>query len=420
MKKMDSMERSRLLYIIQAALEYLIAILVAGSFLATLTAELGISDSLTGILSSIIALGCLFQLLSFFIRRTRVKTMVIIFSIVNQLLFMLLYVIPLPRLPDGVRIGAFVAVIITAYLIYNIILPKKTTWLMSLVEETHRGRFTANKEIVSLLVGMAYTFGMGTMVDHFRDAGNIRMAFILCALTIFGLTVLHTVVMLATLEPEQPTSARRDLRAGLKAVFGNRQVLKVALLFVMWNAANYCAIPFYGTYQIKELGFSLQLVSIISILSSIARVLVSRFWGSYADKHSFAKMLRWCFAIAALSFAAVIFTTPSNGKLLFTVYSICHAVALGGINSALINLCYDYTPVETRADALAFTQAGAGLSGFLTTLAISPLVAAIQENGNTFLGIPVYAQQVVSAIAFILTIVVVVYVSTFRSRNAVR
>ena len=160
MKKIDSKERSRLLYIIQAALEYLIAILVAGSFLATLTAELGISDSLTGILSSIIALGCLFQLLSFFIRRTRVKTMVIIFSIVNQLLFMLLYVIPLPRLPDGVRIGAFVAVIITAYLIYNIILPKNTTWLMSLVDETHRGRFTANKEIVSLLVGMAYTFGI--------------------------------------------------------------------------------------------------------------------------------------------------------------------------------------------------------------------------------------------------------------------
>ena len=139
------MSRSRLLYIIQAALEYLVAILVAGSYLATLTSELGISDSLTGILSSIISLGCLFQLFSLLIRRTRVKTMVLIFSIVNQLLFLLLYVIPLPRLPDGIRVAAFVAVIITAYLIYNIILPKKTAWLMSLVDEDQRGRFTANK-----------------------------------------------------------------------------------------------------------------------------------------------------------------------------------------------------------------------------------------------------------------------------------
>lgn len=412
------MSRSRLLYIIQAALEYLIAILVAGSYLATLTSELGISDSLTGILSSIISLGCLFQLFSLLIRRTRVKTMVLIFSIVNQLLFLLLYVIPLPRLPDGIRVAAFVAVIITAYLIYNIILPKKTAWLMSLVEEDQRGRFTANKEIVSLIVGMVYTFGMGTMVDHFRDAGNIRTAFILCAATIFGLTVLHSIVLLATVEPETGLSVSRDLRSGLKAVFGNRQVLKVALLFVLWNAASYCAIPFYGTFQIKELGFSLQLVSIITIVSSIARVLVSRFWGSYADKHSFAKMVRWCFIIAAAGFGCVIFASPANGKLLFTVYSVCHAVALGGINSALTNLCYDYTPVAHRADALAFTQAVAGLSGFVTTLTVSPLVSAIQQNGNRFLGISVYAQQVVSVIAFILTAVVTVYVSTFRSRNA--
>ncbi len=52
------------MYIFEAGPEYLISILVAGSFLATLTRELGISDGLTGILSSIISLGCLFQLLS--------------------------------------------------------------------------------------------------------------------------------------------------------------------------------------------------------------------------------------------------------------------------------------------------------------------------------------------------------------------
>ena len=50
------------MYIFEAALEYLISILVPGSFLATITKELGISDSLTGILSSVISLGCLFQL----------------------------------------------------------------------------------------------------------------------------------------------------------------------------------------------------------------------------------------------------------------------------------------------------------------------------------------------------------------------
>ena len=62
-------KRGRLLYILEAALEYLLSILVSGSFLATLTKELGMSDSLTGILSSVISLGCLFQLMSVILRR---------------------------------------------------------------------------------------------------------------------------------------------------------------------------------------------------------------------------------------------------------------------------------------------------------------------------------------------------------------
>jgi hypothetical protein len=82
-------KRSRLMCIFEAAIEYLISILVASSYLARLTKELGFSDGLTGILSNIISLGCLFQLLSLSLRRTKVKGFVIIFSIINQLLFML-------------------------------------------------------------------------------------------------------------------------------------------------------------------------------------------------------------------------------------------------------------------------------------------------------------------------------------------
>ena len=114
MNRMDPLNRSRLMYIFQAALEYLIAILVSGTYLATLTAELGISDSLTGIISSIISLGCLFQLLSFFLRKGSVKKLVLGLSIVNQLLFMLLYIIPLPAGGGSLRIAAFVVMIVLA------------------------------------------------------------------------------------------------------------------------------------------------------------------------------------------------------------------------------------------------------------------------------------------------------------------
>ena len=50
-------KRGRLMYIIEAGVEYLISILVADMYLARLTKALGIGDNITGILSSIISLG---------------------------------------------------------------------------------------------------------------------------------------------------------------------------------------------------------------------------------------------------------------------------------------------------------------------------------------------------------------------------
>ena len=105
-------------------------------------------------------------------------------SILNQLLFLILYIIPLLTGAKTFKTFAFVFAIISAYLIYNIAHPKKINWLMSLVEDNHRGIFTANKEIISLVCGMVFSFLMGAAVDYFVDKGEIRIAFIITAAVI--------------------------------------------------------------------------------------------------------------------------------------------------------------------------------------------------------------------------------------------
>ena len=61
-RQFDEYSVSRGGYILDAAFEYFQAILLAGTYLAKLTSSLGISDSLTGILSSLIALGGTFRI----------------------------------------------------------------------------------------------------------------------------------------------------------------------------------------------------------------------------------------------------------------------------------------------------------------------------------------------------------------------
>jgi len=406
-----ALERSRFLYIIEAALEYFISILVSGSYLATLTSSLGMSDSLTGIISSFISLGCLFQLLSVFLKRRRVKTIVTTLSVVNQLLFMLLFIIPLSGAGKQIKIVLFMSVIILAYLIYNSIHPLKINWLMSLVDDSQRGIFTSKKEIVSLLTGMLFSFGMGTLIDHFRYQSEMETAFILCGVTVFILTLLHTLTMAFSAEiplPEEPGRSNpiREMFGTLK----NKNVVKVTVLFVIWHMATSSATPFYGTYLIKELGFSLQFVSILSIIYSLVRASVSTFWGKFADKNSFASMVSICLCIAGAGFFVNVFTVPANGRIFYTLYYALYAVAMGGINSALTNLVFDMVEPQMRSNALALSQSVSGVIGFFTTLLMSGLVSHIQTNGNRFLGLDMYAQQVTSAAAFIFTMLSVLYV----------
>lgn len=404
-----TIKRSKLMYILEAALEYFISILVAGSYLATLTKELGFSDSLTGILSSIISLGCLFQLLSLPLRRKRVKILVLVFSILNQLLFMLLYVIPLTSFEKQTKIVLFISLIFSAYVIYNFVHPQKTNWLMSLVEDNHRGSFTANKEIVSLISGMVFTFGMGAVIDYYSEAGRIRFAFALSAIVIFLLMVLHALTMMFAVEKEMPQIPKKCFGSALNELIKNKNVIKVTTVFILYYISTYISTPFYGTYQIGELGLSLKTVTVMVMCGSVSRIFVSKFWGRYADKKTFAVMIEKCFVFLGFSQLCVVFAVPSTGKVMFVLYNILHGIALGGINSALTNLIFDYAPIENRADSLAITQAFAGLTGFLTTLCISPLVSYIQRNNHSILGLPIYAQQLVSIIALAFTIMTILY-----------
>ena len=118
------LRRNNRLYIAQAAVEYHISLLMTGSFLAALTTALGISDALTGVLSSVISLGCVFQTLSLLLHLRRSRSFVLGMSVVDQLLFASLYFIPFLPVGGGARIVLFVVLLLLAYFVYYVAHPE--------------------------------------------------------------------------------------------------------------------------------------------------------------------------------------------------------------------------------------------------------------------------------------------------------
>ena len=413
----DPYRSSRALYVIEAALEYFISLLVAGAYLARLTTALDIPDNVTGILSSFVSLGCGFQIFAIFLADKKpVKRWVTVIHTLNQLCFCLIYVTPFFPFSTTAKTVLFIVILLCGHVLNNVANSPKINWFMSLVPDGRRGSFTAVKEIVSLLGGVVFIYVIGVVMDGFDAAGNTQGAFIVCGVCLAAMMILHSLTLVFSKEKPEPVLEKRSNGKILKELLSDKKLFKIILISVIWNVARYIAVPFFGTYQIKELGFSMTFVSLLSVLYAVCRSLFSVPLGKFADKFSFDKMLNICFAVEIVAFGINIFTVPANGKVFYTLYYMLDAVGMAGINSGAINLIYDHVQKEKRTEALALKNAFSGFAGFFTTLAISPLVQTIQSNGFLISGVGIYAQQVVSAIACFVVILLIVYLNTVVRR----
>ena len=409
-----SYRRPHAAFIFEALFEYMVSLLVTGTFLAAILKQIGVSDALTGILSSIVSLTCCFQLFSGLIEKPghKIRKTLITFTLANELLFACLYLVPSVPVSSNAKTALFIVMILCAYFLYNVAAPVKYHWLMSFVDKRKRGSFTAKKEMVSLVGGMLFSLGMGRLVDHYNAIGKEQTGFTLCCATLFAVTALHLITLLCVEDQTLPDAAEQDgrLREILRFLRNSKAIRRLIVLDVLWKSAVYMATPFMGTYLIGELRFSLTEVSLITMACSFARMLVSPFAGRYADKNGWCKLLIICVSIAAAGFFVNMFASPGS-RWCYIAYGLCYYIAMAGINSSLSNIAFDYVDERHFSVALGAKNAVGGAVGFLASLAGGLIVSAMQDGGNRLFGSTVYAQQVLSCVTFLLLIGMVVYLA---------
>ena len=291
---------------------------------------------------------------------------------------------------------------------------------MSMVDDRHRGIFTAKKEMVSLIGGVAFSFAMGRVIDHYEAAGDLNRAFLIGGITLCLISALHTGTLIISQErkPEENQHSVK-VRESLRRLFTNRTFLRILGLTTLCKVGEAIALPFYGTYQVKELGFSLTFVSLLGLLYAIVRVISSIFLGKFADRTSFARMLRLCYLMGMIGYAVMIFTVPSNGKVLYTIfYAGFYAAFAAGYGNCMINMIYDCVDHADRTGAFALYNAFGGLFSFGITLLLSKFVSYIQEQGNLLFGIRGYAQQFLSAIVVAVDLCLILWLTIeIRCKN---
>ena len=410
-------KRSRKAYLIECAFEYFVALLVSDAFLVKLLQDIGVDDATVGIMASLISLAFVFQLFSIFVvqRISNTKAFAIIFHFASQIFFMALYFIPfLPEVEDSKykHVLAF-ACIMVAYFGNYLVTSMIYKWGNSFVEPHHRGRYCATKEMVSLVSGMVVTLIIGYVMDYFEAAGNLHGGFIFaaCGILIFSICD-FACLMLIKNDKKPKEEVRRNivpLREVMRNTLGNRNFLSVLLLAVLWEIGKGVTVGFLGTYRLNphELALSVGAVQVINMVGNLARFAVSRPFGKFSDKYSYAKGIELALSIAAASFVVCAFTAPGNRVMVWVMvilYSILYHGCQAGVGQNMHSILYSYVDSKYFVQASAIKSSVGGLCHFGSALLAGQLLQYIQGNGNSFLGLHVYGQQVLSVFSVIFTL----------------
>ncbi len=404
-----SSKRSNVAYIIEAMLEYFVSIAVSGTYLTHVMTYIAIPSAIQGIINSFISLGCGFQFLAVILPiKNSVKRKIIILHSISQILFSLVFFVPLFDFPFEVRISAFILSLAPAYIIHNYINAPKIAWCMSHVNDSVRGKFTANKEIVSLLGGMAFSFSLGALIDFLEAGAMIEIAFTIIGGIIILTCIAHTISLVFV--DEKPTDNAKKQKVSLLSLIKNKQLMKVIPIFIVWDIAHYITISFASAYQKNTLGFPALAMTLIVVGGSLVRIIFSRPLGKFADKTSFIKMLTVCFIAHTISFTVIMFTVPLIGYPAYILYAIFSQIGNVGISSSQINLIYDYVQPHERSSAFALSRTFSGFAGFFATIAVSPLYGFIGDNGINLGNFILYPLPVMGALSTVIMIALLIYI----------
>lgn len=416
-------KRSRNAYRLFCMLDYFIALLVSDVYLFKLLTYVGLSDSQIGIVSSLTTIACLFQLTSIgFVRRIRrVKRWVVASCIASQLVFILLYALAFVPMSTAAKTVLAFAGILLGYFFNYAVTSILFQWANAYVDPHQRATYSAEKEMMSLLGGMIFTFALGVAMDRFELADRISGAFLL----IIGLGMMICAISLVTLlridgrlacRAETPESRPQPLREVIGSLRRNRGFIQMVVLSVLWSCSQYMTIGFLGSYKSRELMLSVGVIQLINIAGNLCRLAISRPFGRYADRTSYARCIEIALYIAAVGFLTVCFSTPAD-RWLIVAFSVLNAVSQAGVSQNLLNIVYDYVPQEYFVQASSIKNCIGGICGFAASLCGSAILKYVQQNGNVVLGIPVYGQQILALISFVLTVLTALYIRFVMGKN---
>lgn len=347
--------------------------LTSGVILTALALHLGASNLMVGLLASAPFLGQLLQAPAVLLveRLRRRKAISVWSSVIGRSMLVLMALAALLPPDIALALVAFAQFLLCGMQAFGAC--AWNSWMRDLAPAERLGwvfsRRTAWTTAISLVAGLAAAL----LLDRTADGSAVR-SWAFAGLYLVGCAAGLVSAFVVAKLPEPAMPPRPSEGLGLVALFrepfADRNFRRLIHFLSAWQFAVNLATPFFTVYIVRQLGFSMTFVMVLSVVSQIANLIAIRSWGSLSDRFAHKSVLAVAAPTYVLAILAMIGASQLGGGQAAAIYLVLLHLLMGaavaGVTLATTNIALKLSP---RGSATAYVATSALASSAAAGLA---------------------------------------------------
>ncbi|WP_188657156.1 MFS transporter [Sphingomonas metalli] len=358
----EEQERGLRLLVGEAALSGGAAALTTGVILTAFALHLGASNVMIGVLASVPFLAQLLQLpaIALIARWPHRKAISVVTSLVGRA--MLAVMAALAFFSGTAPLLIFVAAQAILCGLGAVGSCAWNAWMRDLAPEERLGQVFALRSLwltgVSLVLGLAAALALDLTAPR-STPRDFVFAGMFAAGCVTGL--ISARVVAAMPEPQMPPAPGAvPLLALLRPPLGDPNFRRLLGFIASWQFAVNLATPFFTVFIVRQLGFNVSFVLLLSVVSQIANLAALRMWGTLSDRFANKSVLAVCAPTYILAIVAMIGASQFDSRWLVKGWLVLLHVVMGGsiagVTLTSTNIALKLSP---KGSATAYVAASA-------------------------------------------------------------
>ncbi|MFH1074087.1 MAG: MFS transporter [Candidatus Firestonebacteria bacterium] len=360
-----------------------VLIVPGGIFLTGYLLLMGANNTQIGFISSIpVLVNIIAPFASFLVERAESKKTISLRLILpTKFLWIIVSLIPLLIYYNGISYP--IIFFISVYTLISLVSAPANiawiNWMGDIIPEKERGYYFGRRSIIAGLIAVIVSFLLGRYLDKVPEK-HIGFSVVYGIGAIAGFLSYYMLMRLPDTKNISPGKDKFSMKFILKKiqkVFTDKNFMNLVWFNVVWAFSLSFIGVFLNVFMFKELKMSYTLIVSFAIISTLANLALTPFWGRIADKYGNKPVMLICGNVLGFTPFLWAVTMPSNYFVIIPLLYIMAGIAWAGFNIAAFNIVLKLAPKEDRAFFLSVNMLLPSITAFIAPLISGFLIDTI-------------------------------------------